>query len=270
MPTLVRYLKSRKNESERRIGLHPSFISVKKGENMNDQEIREKKLAARQAEHERKEKQKQLQRQRTRIYNEMVAYQKVNLKRIKRPPQDAFISLQNINKIYSNKVQAVFNLNLDIKEHEFIVLVGPSGCGKSTTLRMIAGLEDITAGDFYIDGVYANEVHPKDRNIAMVFQSYALYPHMTVAGNMAFGIQIKKVPVLKTDENGQPVLTINKKAIRVYRDQIKTLSAYLAEAKEDREGIEREIAELQEKIDFLEKTPMETYVLRHLPKEEIR
>ena len=270
MRRLVRYLKSRKNELVRRIGRHPSFISVKKGENMNDQEIREKKQAARQAEHERKEKQKQLQRQRTRIYNEMVAYQKVNLKRIKRPPQGAFISLQNINKIYSNKVQAVFNLNLDIKEHEFIVLVGPSGCGKSTTLRMIAGLEDITAGDFYIDGVYANEVHPKDRDIAMVFQSYALYPHMTVAGNMAFGIQIKKVPVLKTDENGQPVLTINKKAIRIYRDQIKTLSAYLAEAKEDREGIEREIAELQEKIAFLEKTPMETYVLRHLPKEEIR
>ena len=237
---------------------------------MNDQEIRAKKQAARQAEHERKEKQKQLQRQRTRIYNEMVAYQKVNLKRIKRPPQDAFISLQNINKIYSNKVQAVFNLNLDIKEHEFIVLVGPSGCGKSTTLRMIAGLEDITAGDFYIDGVYANEVHPKDRDIAMVFQSYALYPHMTVAGNMAFGIQIKKVPVLKTDENGQPVLTINKKAIRVYRDQIKTLTAYLTEAKEDKESIEREISELEEKIAFLEKTPMETYVLRHLSKEEIR
>ena len=267
MPALVRYRKNRKNTWKRRCA---PFISVRKGENMNDQEIRAKKQAARQAEHERKEKQKQLQRQRTRIYNEMVAYQKVNLKRVKRPPQDAFISLQNINKIYSNKVQAVFNLNLDIKEHEFIVLVGPSGCGKSTTLRMIAGLEDITAGDFYIDGVYANEVHPKDRDIAMVFQSYALYPHMTVAGNMAFGIQIKKVPVLKTDENGQPVLTINKKAIRVYRDQIKTLTAYLAEAKEDKESIEREISELEEKIAFLEKTPMETYVLRHLPKEEIR
>ena len=98
----------------------------------------------------------------------------------------ATISLKSINKIYPNNVQAVFDFNLEIKDKEFIVFVGPSGCGKSTTLRMIAGLEDITAGQLYIDGVMVNEVEPKDRNIAMVFQSYALYRHMTVFNNMSF------------------------------------------------------------------------------------
>ena len=102
-------------------------------------------------------------------------------------------------------MQAVYDFNLDIKEKEFVVFVGPSGCGKSTTLRMIAGLEDITCGDLFIDKTYANELHPKDRDIAMVFQSYALYPHMTVAGNMAFGLNIKKYPTLKVDENGNPI-----------------------------------------------------------------
>lgn len=99
----------------------------------------------------------------------------------------ADISLQHIDKVYDNNVQAVFDFNLEIKDKEFIVFVGPSGCGKSTTLRMIAGLEDITKGDFYIDGKRMNDIEPKDRDIAMVFQSYALYPHMTVYENMAFG-----------------------------------------------------------------------------------
>ena len=88
----------------------------------------------------------------------------------------AELSLQHINKIYDNNVQAVFDFNLEIKDKEFIVFVGPSGCGKSTTLRMIAGLEEISSGDFYIDGKRMNDVEPKDRDIAMVFQSYALYP----------------------------------------------------------------------------------------------
>ena len=87
----------------------------------------------------------------------------------------ANLRLENINKIYDNKVQAVFDFNLEIKDKEFIVFVGPSGCGKSTTLRMIAGLEDISAGEFYIDGKLMNDVEPKDRDIAMVFQSYALW-----------------------------------------------------------------------------------------------
>ncbi|MCR5231822.1 MAG: sn-glycerol-3-phosphate ABC transporter ATP-binding protein UgpC [Acholeplasmatales bacterium] len=106
----------------------------------------------------------------------------------------ATLSLKNINKIYDNNVQAVFDFNLDIKDKEFIVFVGPSGCGKSTTLRMIAGLESISSGELYIDDELMNDVAPKDRNIAMVFQSYALYPHMTVYNNMAFGLKLKKVP----------------------------------------------------------------------------
>ena len=104
----------------------------------------------------------------------------------------ATLSLRNIDKIYPNGVQAVYDFNLDIADKEFIVFVGPSGCGKSTTLRMIAGLEEISSGELYINDKLMNEVNPKDRNIAMVFQNYALYPHMSVYDNMAFGLQIQK------------------------------------------------------------------------------
>lgn len=103
------------------------------------------------------------------------------------------LDLKNIYKKYPNSEHySVENFNLDIKDKEFIVFVGPSGCGKSTTLRMIAGLEDITEGEAYIDGVLMNDVAPKDRDIAMVFQNYALYPHMTVFDNMAFGLKLRK------------------------------------------------------------------------------
>ena len=113
---------------------------------------------------------------------------------------DAFVSLKHIDKIYDNNVQAVFDFNLDIKKHEFIVFVGPSGCGKSTTLRMIAGLEDITKGELYIDNEFCNDKSPKNRDIAMVFQSYALYPHMSVYDNMAFGLKIRKMPKFEIDK----------------------------------------------------------------------
>lgn len=106
----------------------------------------------------------------------------------------ADLSLKHIDKIYDNNVQAVFDFNLEIADKEFIVFVGPSGCGKSTTLRMIAGLEDISNGELYIDGKLMNDISPKDRDIAMVFQSYALYPHMSVYENMAFGLRIAKTP----------------------------------------------------------------------------
>ena len=116
-------------------------------------------------------------------------------------PKDlAYVSLRHVDKIYDNGVQAVFDFNLDIKKKEFIVFVGPSGCGKSTTLRMIAGLEDISSGELYIDGEYSNDRSPKDRDIAMVFQSYALYPHMTVYNNMAFGLKIRHLPKSEIDE----------------------------------------------------------------------
>jgi multiple sugar transport system ATP-binding protein len=106
----------------------------------------------------------------------------------------ATVTLKGIKKIYDNKVTAVHDFDLEIADKEFIVLVGPSGCGKSTTLRMVAGLEEISEGELYIDDKLVNEVEPKDRDIAMVFQSYALYPHMTVRENMAFPLKLKKTP----------------------------------------------------------------------------
>ncbi len=106
----------------------------------------------------------------------------------------ATLSFKGLDKVYDNGVQAVFDFSLEVRDKEFIVFVGPSGCGKTTTLRMVAGLEEITAGELYIDETLVNDVAPKDRNIAMVFQSYALYPHMTVYDNMAFGLKLRKMP----------------------------------------------------------------------------
>ncbi|MGN0413710.1 MAG: ABC transporter ATP-binding protein, partial [Lachnospiraceae bacterium] len=110
------------------------------------------------------------------------------------------LSLKNICKVYPNGFEAVKDFNLEIEDKEFIIFVGPSGCGKSTTLRMIAGLEDISSGDLMIDGKRMNDVEPKDRDIAMVFQNYALYPHMTVYDNMAFSLKLKKVPKDEIDK----------------------------------------------------------------------
>ncbi len=112
----------------------------------------------------------------------------------------ATVHLQDITKIYDGGVKAVDKANIDIEDREFVVLVGPSGCGKSTTLRMIAGLEDISDGTLTIDDRVVNDVPPKDRDIAMVFQNYALYPHMTVFDNMAFGLKIRKFPKAEIDQ----------------------------------------------------------------------
>lgn len=112
----------------------------------------------------------------------------------------AQLSFKNIYKKYDHDTTIVKDFNLEVNDGEFIVLVGPSGCGKSTTLRMIAGLEEISEGDFYIDGKRVNDVTPKDRDIAMVFQSYALYPHMSVYDNMAFGLKLRKYSKMEIDE----------------------------------------------------------------------
>ena len=112
----------------------------------------------------------------------------------------ASLSLKNINKTYPNGFVAVKNFNLEIADKEFIIFVGPSGCGKSTTLRMIAGLEEITSGELYIGDKMVNDVEPKDRDIAMVFQNYALYPHMSVYDNMAFGLRLRKTPKDRIDK----------------------------------------------------------------------
>ena len=112
----------------------------------------------------------------------------------------ADVTLRHVYKVYDGGVRAVNDFDLEIKDKEFVVFVGPSGCGKSTTLRMIAGLEEITAGQLYIDGQLMNEVEPKNRDIAMVFQSYALYPHMTVYDNMAFGLKLRHTPKEEIDK----------------------------------------------------------------------
>ncbi len=113
----------------------------------------------------------------------------------------ASLSLKHLNKTYPNGYEAVKDFNLEIQDQEFVIFVGPSGCGKSTTLRMIAGLEDITSGECYIGDKMVNDVEPKDRDIAMVFQNYALYPHMTVYDNMAFGLKLRKIPKDEIDKS---------------------------------------------------------------------
>jgi len=162
----------------------------------------------------------------------------------------AGLSLKHIYKVYQSKDKAkkkkkgdaakrsgdylaVKDFNMEIEDGEFIVFVGPSGCGKSTTLRMIAGLEDITAGDLYIGDRLVNDVEPKDRDIAMVFQNYALYPHMTAGENIAFGLKMRKVPVEKRDESGNPVLAIDNKKVRELKTGLKTVIADLHYAEEN-------------------------------------
>ena len=131
----------------------------------------------------------------------------------------ATIKFTNVKKIYDKSVVAVQDFNLDVEDKEFVVFVGPSGCGKSTTLRMLAGLEEITSGTIEIDNTIVNDLQPKDRDIAMVFQNYALYPHLTVFENMAFSLRIKKQAVekvvtdkdgnTKLDKDGNPIITVS-------------------------------------------------------------
>lgn len=120
----------------------------------------------------------------------------------------ASLSMRNIKKVYAGGVTAVQDFNLEVADKEFIIFVGPSGCGKSTTLRMIAGLEEITEGELYIGDRLVNDVEPKDRDIAMVFQNYALYPHMTVYDNMAFGLKLRKTPKAEIDKRVQEAAKI--------------------------------------------------------------
>ena len=120
----------------------------------------------------------------------------------------AGVTLANVSKVYDGKVTAVRDISFDIRDKEFVVLVGPSGCGKSTVLRMIAGLEDISSGTVSIDGKVVNDVAPKDRDIAMVFQNYALYPHMTVYENLAFGLKLRKYDKREIDDRVQKAASI--------------------------------------------------------------
>ena len=196
---------------------------------------------------------KLVNKERKRIHDEVIKKEYQHSKEDKVCPEGAFVSLRNVNKIYDNHVQAVYNFNLDIKPQEFIVFVGPSGCGKSTTLRMIAGLEDITYGDLFINSMYANDLQPKDRDIAMVFQSYALYPHMTVYDNIAFGLKMRKVPTLRNDKkkyNDQlKIVKEKEKVLGTVKDELGLNSKKLL--KEDNEILKEKVHELQTKYDEL-------------------
>lgn len=171
----------------------------------------------------------------------------------------------------SGNFVAVKDFNMEIEDGEFIVFVGPSGCGKSTTIRMIAGLEDISSGELYIDGVLVNDVAPKDRDIAMVFQSYALYPHMTAQQNIEFALKLRRIPIEKKDKDGNPVLAIDKKKIRELKEKIKTVE-YDLEDCEDEEYKKVLLARkqsLENDLKYYSETPVQAYSYKHMKKEDI-
>ncbi|MCF0107956.1 MAG: ATP-binding cassette domain-containing protein, partial [Bacilli bacterium] len=140
----------------------------------------------------------------------------------------AKITLENIKKIYQGNVTAVHDFNLEIKDKEFVVFVGPSGCGKSTTLRMIAGLEEISEGSLKIDDVLVNDLQPKDRGVSMVFQNYALYPHLSVFENLAFPLRLAKVPT-EVEKTEKEIEEIEKQILLIQQD-IDTLNTAMADA----------------------------------------
>ena len=166
---------------------------------------------------------------------------------------------------------AVKDFNMEIEDGEFIVFVGPSGCGKSTTLRMIAGLEDITAGELTIGDRRVNEVDAKDRDIAMVFQNYALYPHMTSYQNIAFGLKLRKIPVPKVDKEGNPVIAIDNKKIKDISKKIKEVADDIETAANDqlKEILLKRKEMLENDLKYYQETPVQIYVYKHMPKEEI-
>ena len=165
-----------------------------------DKLTKEERLELKKVRQENERIRKEQEQYLIKLHKEAEIAEELHRKNIGPAPSDAYIILKGINKVYDNNVQAVFDFNLDIQKHEFIVFVGPSGCGKSTTLRMIAGLESITRGDLYIDGTYSNELTARERDVAMVFQNYALYPHMTVYENIAFGLRIRGYDAKTIDE----------------------------------------------------------------------
>lgn len=171
----------------------------------------------------------------------------------------------------SGKFVAVKDFNMEIEDGEFIVFVGPSGCGKSTTIRMIAGLEDISGGELYIDGVLVNDVAPKERDIAMVFQNYALYPHMTVHQNIAFALKLRKLPVAKVDKEGKPVFAIDKKKIRELKDKLEVVGydAEYAESEADKEMLLQRRQSLEKELDYYTQTPVQAYKYKKMPKSAI-
>ena len=171
----------------------------------------------------------------------------------------------------SGNFVAVKDFNMEIEDGEFIVFVGPSGCGKSTTLRMIAGLEDISSGELYVDGKLMNDVDPKDRNMAMVFQSYALYPQMTAQQIIEFALKLRKIPEEKKDTDGNPVLETDKKKIKELTKKIKAIEKQLqkADGQQSAEELSAHKQQLEADLKYYSETPVQTYTYRHMTKEEI-
>lgn len=222
--------------------------------------------------HEKKEKkrlEKEEYERRVINYNRVVSIELANRSKDKKANPDCYISIQNVNKIYDNLVQAVYDFNLDIKKNEFVVFVGPSGCGKSTNLRMIAGLEEITSGNLFIDGRYANSLPPKDRNIAMVFQSYALYPHMTVYDNMAFSMRIKPSEVVALDENKNPIYEVDSNRVKDLETQIKSLQTRINKLNTiDENLLTTKINNLLEKSNKFNKDSFVSSKIKHIYQEK--
>ena len=175
-----------------------------------------------------------------------------------------YVLLKDVNKVYPGNVQAVYDFNLGIEKNEFVVLVGPSGCGKSTTLRMIAGLEEISSGYFYIDKVLSNDRTPKERDVAMVFQNYALYPHMNVYDNISFGLKLRKESFPVLDEEGKQKEGVDRRRILRLRKEIlkKSLLFWDRKAREEKKERKKELEEARTAI-----VPL--FVTRHYTKEEI-
>ena len=185
---------------------------------------------------EQKELQRALQKEREINHLRVLERDVLSRKEEKIAPSDACIILKDVNKVYPNHVQAVYDFNIEIKDNEFVVFVGPSGCGKSTTLRMIAGLEEISCGDLYIHGKFANDMPSKDRDMAMVFQNYALYPNMTVYDNMAFSLKMQHYPKDKIDERVK-----NAAKILGLEEYLKTKPAALSGGQRQRVALGRAI-----------------------------
>lgn len=174
----------------------------------------------------------------------------------------SFVSFKNIQKVYPNGVHSVIDFNLDINQGEFIVFVGPSGCGKTTTIRMVCGLEEISAGRLYINGIYSNDLEPSDRGVSMVFQNYALFPHLSVYENIAYGLKIKKIEAPLLDKNHQQVIGINQRAIRELQKEKNYILKNFPNNLEDIQKIDHDIQE------YLN-NPMPLTIKRKLTKEEI-
>lgn len=198
----------------------------------------------------------------------------------------AGLSLKHIYKVYPAAVDkknkkkengrrsgdylAVRDFNMEIEDGEFIVFVGPSGCGKSTTLRMIAGLESITAGDLYIGDRLVNDVDAKDRDIAMVFQNYALYPHMTAGENIAFGLKMRKVPVEKKDAQGNVITHIDVKRVNEAKKKLAEVENELLVADEIfQDGLKQRKENLEKEIEYYSNTPVPVYKYVHIDKSII-